>query len=1142
MELISNRRRYGQFDGEVFICQASDTTHSNSVDTTSSKLEYSAVTTSESMAFVPRDAVSLYLPGLTYYETLSYAARLRMRNPGGLSSSQMASAREDRVADILEVMNLTRCKDRVIAYRPTARGSIGGELRKIAIAVEIVSLPSVIVMEDITEGLDVVVSAEIVSTLATLASRGHTVVSSFAKIHPEEIDKFDKITLISKGYSIYSSSPQNVSPYFSNINFECLHDTDVAEFLLDVGNGTERPLGERRAVDASSLQAQFEESDFYQQYRAASSGSGYSSPVLHVYHGGFSISSDFVFGLKNAFIVMERAWCLKFKEVEVLKKSFGASVFLSLFFGYFGWQLGSATEYTVGLIPFPYSEVSTTTSLMYICTAVQLGMQVLNVHIFYQKQKVFQYEREGGVVSLPSFIASSLITEIPLAAFFSFIFSTIVFFMVDLGSGLDNYLWWIGVLQLTACIGVMIVLVFTSILKHEIAIRDVFLFCLISMIWTGGFMYPQSVLNDWVLKIANINPLRWIFESVMVWKWEDYPDGEFYLGTYNYENYDKNDIWMITAYFLIVSVVLYVLGLVQFPNTLRRTSSTISSSPSRESQAEADIAYLKKIESLKKPSIISRDSSFSAHSKNLSSQASTMQGEGISRGPRVTFSNLAYQVPDTASPLGKKAIIHPMSGMFDWGKLGIIMGAEGSGKSSLLHILGNQTLGSNAELKGTIYHDDKNVEDVPLLPWQRCAFIESMDEHFRDLTVMDIMTYAMLLRTDELLPEAELESNINNAIELLQLEEVKFSKAKKLTDGELRRLTIAEDIVHGPHLILMDEPITNLDARESSIIMTHAVRELVNQDRTVILTLYQPSAAVFDLCDTLALLSKGRLIYMGNVADAVNFFVQSPTMPLKLDKAYENPADFLDSVSANLICDQKNEAADATRLENSYKNSSLCMLFMETQLKQKKIYAAAEKASGLDNPLNRLSVGGNDEEAQDSHATMNNADEEWRYASSVDTRSRSRSLSIVRPASTSTPPSTKGNLATSIQLSLRRLMIPLLTSIHEIKNINISAQFRKARVINRRAFWALFKREKLVIGTTLMYVYIGVFTCLILQTDLESNPGVLTAISMFGAFLLLVSQLQYVFFLFNNQKVSYYLSATVKVGCFDKCNQYIYSC
>ena len=73
----------------------------------------------------------------------------------------------------------------------------------------------------------------------------------------------------------------------------------------------------------------------------------------------------------------------------------------------------------------------------------------------------------------------------------------------------------------------------------------------------------------------------------------------------------------------------------------------------------------------------------------------------------------------------------------------------------------------------------------------------------------------------------------------LALYSVAHTKAKKLTSGEQRRLTIAEDIVHGPHLIMIDEPITNLNARESSIIMTQAVRELVNQDRTVIITLHQ---------------------------------------------------------------------------------------------------------------------------------------------------------------------------------------------------------------------------------------------------------------------------------------------------------------
>lgn len=477
MELISNRRRYGEFDGEVLI------SHSTSTASKSGTNAKSDLTISESLAFIPRDAVSLYLPGLTYYETLSYAARLRMRRPCGMNSSDMSAERTKRIADILTVMNLSWCQGRVIAERPTARGSLGGELRKMAIAVEIISLPSVIVLEDITEGLDATESTDIVGALATLAARGHTVISSFDKIYPQEVKHLDKITLVSGGYSIFSSSPENVSTYFTSINFECGEDFDVGGFLLDVGSGTERPLGERQAPEANTLQAQFEQSEFYQQHRSESVADGHSSSVLHRYKGGFISSSKFMFGVRNAGIVLERAWYCKFKEVEVLKKSFGSSVFLALFFGYFGWMLGADIDYLLALIPFPYNETSTTTSVMYICTAVQVGMQVLNVHIFYQKQKVFMYERAAGVVSLPSFVLSSLMTEMFMAGIFSLIFSTIVYFMVGLNEGLDNYLWWVGVLQVTAYIGVMTVLMFTAVMKHEIAVRDSFLFCLITMIW-----------------------------------------------------------------------------------------------------------------------------------------------------------------------------------------------------------------------------------------------------------------------------------------------------------------------------------------------------------------------------------------------------------------------------------------------------------------------------------------------------------------------------------------------------------------------------------------------------------------------------------------------------------------------------------
>ena len=67
---------------------------------------------------------------------------------------------------------------------------------------------------------------------------------------------------------------------------------------------------------------------------------------------------------------------------------------------------------------------------------------------------------------------------------------------------------------------------------------------------------------------------------------------------------------------------------------------------------------------------------------------------------------------------------------------------------------------------------------------------------------------------------------------------MKNTKTKLLGAGDFRRLSIAEEIVHGPSLLLIDEPTTGLDIKDiSTMLMTF--REMVNQDKTVIATIHQ---------------------------------------------------------------------------------------------------------------------------------------------------------------------------------------------------------------------------------------------------------------------------------------------------------------
>jgi ABC-type multidrug transport system ATPase subunit len=61
---------------------------------------------------------------------------------------------------------------------------------------------------------------------------------------------------------------------------------------------------------------------------------------------------------------------------------------------------------------------------------------------------------------------------------------------------------------------------------------------------------------------------------------------------------------------------------------------------------------------------------------------------------------------------------------------------------------------------------------------------------------------------------------------------------------------------------------------------------------------------VFELFDTIALLSRGRIIYMGKADEAASFFIQAPELQFSFEK-YHNPSEFLHDVSGSLILNMK---------------------------------------------------------------------------------------------------------------------------------------------------------------------------------------------------------------------------------------------
>ena len=183
------------------------------------------------------------------------------------------------------------------------------------------------------------------------------------------------------------------------------------------------------------------------------------------------------------------------------------------------------------------------------------------------------------------------------------------------------------------------------------------------------------------------------------------------------------------------------------------------------------------------------------------------------------------------------------------------------------------------------------------------AYVLQDDVHISTLTVGETIMYAAWTRMPEETTEQAKKARVAQLLDMMGLNHVKDSIVgdamnKGISGGQLKRLSIAVEIVHLPNLIFLDEPTSGLDSSISLEVMG-AVRGLADQGRTCVSTIHQPSPEVFALFDRAVLISGGRLIYSGPADEAAAYFSR-PELGYKYDKD-QNPAEFIIEVCGGNI-------------------------------------------------------------------------------------------------------------------------------------------------------------------------------------------------------------------------------------------------
>ena len=221
----------------------------------------------------------------------------------------------------------------------------------------------------------------------------------------------------------------------------------------------------------------------------------------------------------------------------------------------------------------------------------------------------------------------------------------------------------------------------------------------------------------------------------------------------------------------------------------------------------------------------------------------------------------------------------------------VLVGPSGCGKSTALRCLA----GLEEISAGTISIGDQVVNDVA--PKDRdIAMVFQSYALYPHMTVADNMAFGLKLRKT---PKAEIKERVQTAADMLGLEDLLDRKPKQLSGGQRQRVALGRAIVREPKVFLLDEPLSNLDAKLR--VETRAnLSRLHQQLQTTFVYVTHDQVEAMTMADRIAVMNFGVL--------------QQVDTPLKL---YERPANlfvagFIGSPSMNFFGGKVEKSGDQT--------------------------------------------------------------------------------------------------------------------------------------------------------------------------------------------------------------------------------------
>jgi ABC-2 type transport system ATP-binding protein len=215
------------------------------------------------------------------------------------------------------------------------------------------------------------------------------------------------------------------------------------------------------------------------------------------------------------------------------------------------------------------------------------------------------------------------------------------------------------------------------------------------------------------------------------------------------------------------------------------------------------------------------------------------------------------EVRDLFKYYGERRAAGPLSFSIQKGEIVGLLGLNGAGKTTALRVLACDLLPSS----GTVLVDGIDVVDQPHEVRRRIGYLPDTPPLYGEMTVHEFLVFAARLRG---LSSADADRRARVVEGAAQLEQARDDLIASLSHGFRQRVGIAQAVVHGPQLLILDEPISGLDPVQ--IVEMRQLLRSLRGEHTIVLSSHILTE-ISETCDRLLVLGEGRIVASGTESE-----------------------------------------------------------------------------------------------------------------------------------------------------------------------------------------------------------------------------------------------------------------------------------